>query len=121
MRYLSLLISLIFVTPSLAQTMPHRCAPLKTFKDKVVEQGGQTIELLPNQLNFMRGIYVMIPVTPPGLPYGDKGLLVIKGEEETVVFVDGDTACDPVPVPKELIDLLHKIGNNDIMHAGQDN
>ena len=48
---------------------------------------GKWIELTPDQWEFLRGIYAMNPLTPPGLPYGDKAALAkVDGEAGGIVY-----------------------------------
>jgi hypothetical protein len=43
-------------------------------KQVIEKYGGKWIELTASQLDFMRGIYVISPSTPRGLPYGDRAV-----------------------------------------------
>ena len=57
----------------------------------------------------------MNPLTPPGLPYGDK----IDGLSGGIVFfVDGNEACTPMPVPDELLAMMDDVATAKVNHEG---
>ena len=97
-----------------------RCVDVSVPKDAIMARNGRWIELTPEQWQFMRGIYAMNPQTPAGLPYGDKAVLAqVEGDSGgMILFIDGDKACTPMPVPRELLDMMFKIGSGDIAHEG---
>jgi len=55
---------------------------------------GKWNQLTSRQWQFLRGIYAMDPMTPPGLPCGAGGM---------VFFIDGDKARTPMAVPGDSI------------------
>jgi hypothetical protein len=81
---------------------------------------GKWIELTSDQWQFLRGIYAMNPLTPPGLPYGDKAALVkIDGRSGGIVFfIDGDMACTPMAVPDQLLAMMDAVATTKISHEG---
>jgi hypothetical protein len=81
---------------------------------------GKWIELTSDQWQFLRGIYAMNPMTPPGLPYGDKAALVeIEGHSGGMVFfIDGDKACTPMAVPDDLLSMMDDVATAKINHEG---
>ena len=81
---------------------------------------GKWIELTSEQWQFLRGIYAMNPLTPPGLPYGDKAALVkIDGNSGGMVFfIDGDKACTPMAVPDQLLAMMDEVATAKINHEG---
>ena len=81
---------------------------------------GKWIELTSDQWQFLRGIYAMNPLTPPGLPYGDKAALVkIDGSSGGMVFfIDGDKACTPMEVPDQLLAMMDAVATAKISHEG---
>ena len=72
-----------------------RCVDASVPKHAAEARHGKWIELTSDQWQFLRGIYAMNPLTPPGLPYGDKAALVeIDGRSGGMVFfIDGDKAA----------------------------
>jgi hypothetical protein len=62
----------------------------------------------------------MNPLTPPGLPYGDKAALAtVEGNTGGLVFfIDGDRTCTPMPVPKELLVMMDEVATAKITHEG---
>jgi len=81
---------------------------------------GKWIDVTSEQWQFLRGIYAMNPLTPPGLPYGDKAALAtVEGNTGGLVFfLDGDRACTPMPVPKELLVMMDDVATAKITHEG---
>ncbi len=97
-----------------------RCVDVSVPKKVIEAQKGKWIELTPDQWQFLRGIYAMNPLTPPGLPYGDKAALAtVEGNTGGMVFfIDGDRACTPMPVPKELLVMMDEVATAKITHEG---
>jgi hypothetical protein len=99
--------------PLAASTPRHPSSPPK-------RNHGKWIELTSDQWQFLRGIYAMNPLTPPGLPYGDKAALVkIDGSSGGMVFfLDGDKACTPMAVPDQLLAMMD-VATAKISHEGR--
>src|SRR5277367_851946 len=97
-----------------------RCVDASKPKQVVEAQHGKWIELTPDQWQFLRGIYAMNPVTPPGLPYGDKAALAtVDGHEGGVVFfLDGNRACTPMLAPDALLTMMDDVATSKINHEG---
>jgi hypothetical protein len=96
-----------------------RCVDVSVPKQAVEAHNGQWIELTSEQWQFLRGIYAMNPLTPPGLPYGDKAVLAIGGGSGGLVFfIDGDKACTPMPVPAALLAMMDDVATAKISHEG---
>ncbi len=98
----------------------HLCIPLSQPKALVEKVGGVWEPLSPSQWQFLRGIYVMNPATPAGLPLGNGAVLVSKpgSPDGMVFFIDGINACDPMGAPKVLIEDLVKVKNKVVDHEG---
>jgi hypothetical protein len=96
------------------------CTDLGAVRDAVTAEGGRVIELTQDQLQFLRGIYVMNPEPPGGLPYGDRAMLVqVDGHSDgLVLFVDGDQACNTMHAPPEVLLLMHEVTTGNIDHHG---
>jgi hypothetical protein len=97
-----------------------RCVDASAPKQAAEAHHGKWIELTSDQWQFLRGIYAMNPLTPPGLPYGDKAaLLRFDGRSGGVVFfIDGDKACTPMAVPDELLAMMDEVATDKISHEG---
>jgi len=95
-----------------------RCIDASVPKHAIEARNGKWIELTAEQWQFLRGIYAMNPLTPPGLPYGDKAVLAkIEGDSGGLVFfIDGDKACTPMPVPDELLVMMDDVATASIKH-----
>ena len=102
-----------------ADTAP-RCVDVSVPKKAVESQKGRWIELTAQQWEFLRGIYAMNPLTPPGLPYGDRAALArVDGNDSGLVFfLDGNRACTPMEAPKALLALLDDVATAKISHEG---
>jgi hypothetical protein len=96
------------------------CVDASVPKHAVEARHGKWIELTSEQWQFLRGIYAMNPLTPPGLPYGDKAALVkIDGSSDGMVFfIDGDKACTPMAVPDQLLAMMDDVAAAKISHEG---
>jgi hypothetical protein len=95
-----------------------RCVDVSVPKQAIAARNGEWIELTSDQWRFLRGIYAMNPETPAGLPYGDKAVLAqVEGNAGGLVFfIDGDKACTPMPVPYELLAIMHDVATATIKH-----
>ena len=71
-----------------------RCVDALVPKQAAEARHGKWIELTSEQWQFLRGIYAMNPLTPPGLPYGDKAALV-KIEAARVAWCSSSMAIRP--------------------------
>lgn len=109
------------VAPQIAlagDNFTSRCVDVSVPKQAIAARHGKWIELTPDQWQFLRGIYAMNPETPAGLPYGDKAVLAqVEGNSGGLVFfIDGDKACTPMPVPHELLIMMHDVATSTINH-----
>ena len=73
-----------------------RCVDVSVPRKAVEAQKGKWVELTPEQWQFLRGIYAMNPLTPPGLPYGDKAALA-KVDGNPAAWCSSSTAIAPAP------------------------
>ena len=78
-----------------AEEATGECVDVSAPKREITAQHGKWTELTSAQWQFLRGVYVLNPDTPPGLPYGDKAVLVqVDGKAGgLVLFIDGEMAC----------------------------
>jgi hypothetical protein len=98
--------------------LQHPCVELSKIRDAVGKDQGKMIELTIDQLNFLRGVYIMNPNTPPGIPLGDKALLIQVKDDKggMIIFVDGERACNMMPVPEALVAIMMEIGGKPNIH-----
>ena len=103
-----------------AETTTAQCVDISVPKKAIEAHNGKWIQLTPDQWEFLRGIYAMNPLTPPGLPYGDKAALAkVDGDSGGLVFfIDGDKACTPMPVPQTLLSMMDDVATAKINHEG---
>lgn len=104
-----------------AEATAVRCGDISVPRDQIKAVDGTWIVLTDIQRAFAAGIFVLNPNTEPGLPLGDGAALArVKGDKGGLIFfLDGDVACDPMPIPDELIEMLEHIGQGDVIHEGQ--
>jgi hypothetical protein len=115
------LAALLAIGPQLAfAAEPGQCVDVSVPKHAIEARNGKWIQLTPEQWEFLRGIYAMNPLTPPGLPYGDKAALAkVDGNDGGLIFfIDGDKACTPMPVPKTLLSMMDDVATAKINHEG---
>jgi hypothetical protein len=96
------------------------CVDVSAPKSAIVARHGRWIQLTSAQWQFLRGVYVVNPNTPPGLPYGDKAVLAqVEGKPGGLVFfIDGKMACTPMEIPQELLSMVQDVGTTAINHVG---
>jgi hypothetical protein len=97
-----------------------QCVDVSVPKHAIEARNGKWIQLTAEQWEFLRGIYAMNPLTPPGLPYGDKAALAkVDGNDGGLIFfIDGDKACTPMPVPDKLLAMMDDVATAKINHEG---
>ena len=97
-----------------------QCVDISVPKKAIEAHNGKWIQLTADQWQFLRGIYAMNPLTPPGLPYGDRAALArVDGNSGGLVFfIDGDKACTPMPVPDTLLSMMDDVAMAKISHEG---
>ena len=97
---------------------PGACVELSVPKKAIEAHNGKWIQLTQEQWEFLRGIYAMNPLTPPGLPYGDKAALAkVDGDSGGLIFfIDGDKACTPMPFPDKLLAMMDDVATAKINH-----
>ena len=97
-----------------------QCVDISVPKKAIEARNGKWIQLTSEQWEFLRGIYAMNPLTPPGLPYGDKAALAkVDGNSGGLIFfIDGDKACTPMPVPRQASRMMDDVATAKISHEG---
>ena len=119
-RSLALAGALAALPQVVAAAESAQCVDVSVPKHAIEARNGKWIQLTPEQWEFLRGIYAMNPLTPPGLPYGDKAALArVDGNSGGLIFfIDGDKACTPMPVPQTLLSLMDDRATEKISHEG---
>ena len=120
-RYSLALAAALATLPQLAFAVETgQCVDVSVPKHAIEARNGKWIQLTPEQWVFLRGIYAMNPLTPPGLPYGNKAALAkVDGNDGGLIFfIDGDKACTPMPVPKTLLSMMDDVATAKINHEG---
>lgn len=110
--------ALAFASPSIAQS--SMCVDIAGPKGRIEARKGHWTVLSNEERLFLNGVFAMNPTTRAGLPYGDKVVLatIEEGGGGIVFFIDGDKACDPMPIPVQVILLLHDVASGLISHEG---
>ena len=112
-------LGVIALAPCVAQAAESsRCTDISIPKNAVEAHKGKWIELTTDQWQFLRGVFVLNPNTPPGLPYGDKAALAqVDGDPGGLVFfIDGDRACTPMAVPGVMVSMIREVAASNIVH-----
>jgi hypothetical protein len=119
-RSLALAGALAVLPQIVAAAESAQCVDVSVPKHAIEARNGKWIQLTAEQWEFLRGIYAMNPLTPPGLPYGDKAALAkVDGNDGGLVFfIDGDKACTPMPVPDKLLAMMDDVATAKINHEG---
>jgi hypothetical protein len=101
-----------------SEQLAAKCTDVSVPKTAIEAHNGKWIELTADQWQFLRGVYVLNPNTPAGMPYGDKAVLAqVTGDTGGLVFfIDGDRACTPMAVPGELIAMIKDVGASSVLH-----
>ena len=96
------------------------CVDASAPKSAIMARHGRWIELTSAQWQFLRGVYVVNPNTPAGLPYGDKAVLAqVEGKPGGLVFfIDGEMACTPMEIPQALLAMVQDIETAPVNHVG---
>jgi hypothetical protein len=99
---------------------PPMCVDVSAPMAAVAARHGSWTELNAAQWEFLRGVYVMNPQTPPGLPYGDHAALAqFDGNPGGIVFfIDDHKACTPMIAPAELLAVIGEVATHTIKHEG---
>ena len=119
-RSLALAGALAALPQVVAAAESPQCVDVSVPKHAIEARNGKWIQLTAEQWEFLRGIYAMNPLTPPGLPYGDKAALArVDGNSGGLIFfIDGDKACTPMPVPQTLLSMMDDVATAKINHEG---
>jgi hypothetical protein len=120
-RYSLALAAALATLPQLALAVEAaHCVDVSVPKKAIEARNGKWIQLTMEQWEFLRGIYAMNPLTPPGLPYGDKAALAkVDGNDGGLIFfIDGDKACTAMPVPDKLLAMMDDVATAKINHEG---
>jgi len=119
-RSLALAGALAVLPQIVAAAEGAQCVDVSVPKHAIEARNGKWIQLTAEQWEFLRGIYAMNPLTPPGLPYGDKAALAkVDGNDGGLIFfIDGDKACTPMPVPDKLLAMMDDVATAKINHEG---
>jgi hypothetical protein len=121
-KRLALVVGLVaFSRAALAADDVHpMCVDVSAPKAVVAARHGSWTVLNDAQWEFLRGIYVMNPETPPGLPYGDYAVLArFDGNPGGIVFfIDDNKACTPMVAPAELVSVIDEVATRAVKHDG---
>jgi hypothetical protein len=96
------------------------CIDAASPRAAIEAQKGRWIHLTTDQWEFLRGVYVMSPDTPEGMPAGDRAVLAqIDGKPGGMVFfIDSGQACGAIKIPEELVKVLLEVDASNIIHDG---
>ena len=99
------------------------CKPIKEVKGQFPPDTAFT-SVTPGQLNFLRGVAVLNPQTPPGVPPGTGAVVVQKKGDSAgpgiIFFVNGSTYCTPMAAPPMIMKMLMGIPTGAVDSDGQE-
>jgi hypothetical protein len=106
--------------PAAASSPGARCTDIAVSRHAIEAHNGRWTELTSEQWQFLRGVFVLNPNTPPGLPFGDKAVLAQVADDPggLVFFIDGNRACTPMAVPGALATMLRDVAGGAVIHEG---
>ncbi len=101
------------------ETPPFPCGPLDKAQQFAKATGGGDFVVLSNdQWQFVRGLFVMAPDTPPSLPPGDRAEMSLRPDgSASIIFVDDNRACAPIRLGPEAVKVIMQVGRGDLVHA----
>lgn len=113
-------LALAFASSAYAKDDSPSCVLKDGPKAAIEAEHGRWIHLTTDQWEFLRGVYVVNPNTPAGMPPGDRAVLAeVDGKPGGVVFfIDGEQACSPMAVPDEMIKVLLEVDASNVGHVG---
>lgn len=96
-----------------------RCVDAEIPRARIESQHGRWVTVTTDQFNFLRGVYVLNPNTPAGMPPGDRAVLAtVEGKGGALAFfIDGRLACTPMALPDALVKMLMEVDAGGV-HAG---
>ena len=117
------LVGALLVLPHIASAADEPtggCVDVSAPKRVIMARHGKWTDLTPAQWQFLRGVYIMNPNTPPGLPYGDRAVLAqLEGNPGALVFfIDGQLACTPMAIPESLLSIVQSVATAGVNHVG---
>ncbi len=77
-----------------------------------------TVELTPEQFQFVRALFVAIPPVSHQLPPGDRAIMARSGGKVLVALVSGDKLCARFLAPKYVTEMIIKVGEGEIAQPG---
>ena len=91
-----------------------QCIPTTEFRSAT-----RTVELSPEQFQFVRALYVALPPMSKTLPPGDRAVMVSVGEETLLALVSDNLACARFIAPDFVVEMLMQVGEGGTGVVGQ--
>lgn len=91
-----------------------QCIPTTEFRSAT-----RSVELSPEQFEFVRALYVALPPMSKTLPPGDRALMVSVGDETMLALVSDNLACARFLAPGFLVEMLMQVGEGGTGVVGQ--
>ena len=89
------------------------CVPVSEFKSV-----STVIELTPEQFQFVRALYVVLPPVSRTLPPGDKAIMANSGDAVMLALVADGRACARFLAPDFITAMLIQVGRGENGHIG---
>ena len=103
-----------------AENAMSRYVDLCVPKNAIFARNRKTIEVMPEQWQFLRRVYVLNPKKPADLPCDDKAVLTQLATHDggVVSFIEGDKARTPMRAPPEFLPLIDDVATAKFNHDG---
>ena len=90
------------------------CIPTTEFRS-----ASRTVELSPEQFQFVRALYIALPPMSKTLPPGDRAVMVNVGDQTLLALVSDNLACARFLAPDFVVEMVMQVGEGGTGVVGQ--
>ena len=90
------------------------CIPATEFRSAT-----RTVQLSPEQFQFVRALYVALPPMSKTLPPGDHAVMVSVGDQTLLALVSDNLACARFQAADFVVEMLMQVGEGGTGVVGQ--
>ena len=121
MKSILALLFTLLVSPALAgetSNIDYHCLPMSKISDI-----GKYRVLSHDEWLSIRTIFRVAPNTPDSWPPGKEARIILAPSDNgdiaaIVLFIDGTQACAPMPLTKDVVDILKQVRDGTLTHSG---
>ena len=84
-----------------------------------VKSVSTVIDLIPEQFQFVRALYVALPPVSRTLPPGDHAVMASAGDAVMLALVADDQACARFLAPDFVLEMLIQVAEGKTAHIGE--